>query len=89
MFRDRNKLKSRALRLKERPRCRELIIKGGYKPHLESYSEGVFFWDGISMLAPDGVTAFGNSGLAKQAIKMFDEGYWPEVLEQFSPFDKE
>ena len=54
--------------MKERPRCRAMILRLGRFPHPH---------DSRVMIGPDGLRAFATDGMLKQFRKMVQEGAFP------------
>ncbi len=62
------------MHIKERPRCRKVIVERGYRPYLVDRE-----WDGLHCVDPDGRRTGMSDGLRLQMKKMILEGYWGEV----------
>ena len=60
---------------KERPNCRETIIRAGWRPNPQPE-----VWDCKSALSPDGGEISLTPGLRKQMGKMLQEGYWGKTI---------
>lgn len=56
---------------KERPKCREGIVKAGLRPNPD-----VENWNGETALDPNGREIFLSPGVRTQMRRMIKEGYW-------------
>jgi hypothetical protein len=63
---------------KERPVCRELIIKGGFVPDVICH-QGKYFWDGMSARGADGVRRIFAAPVSVQIKVMAKEGFWGDL----------
>ncbi len=68
-----NRRTALAYTIRERPKCREFIVRHRYRPFLVDGK-----WDGHSVCKRDGsrVTLFFSGEMRKQMRKMIAEGYW-------------
>ena len=58
---------------KERPRCRQVILKHRLRPNERDGK-----WDGFSARTPEGEWVHLSEGLAKQMRRMMAEKHWSE-----------
>lgn len=60
---------------KERPRCRSIILKNGWRPLVNDNN----IWDGLTGTGPEGIPMMLSVNLRTQMRKMAAEGQWGQI----------
>jgi hypothetical protein len=64
--------------VKEKPHCREMIVRGGFAPDIVQY-DGKLYWDGMSARGADGVRRVFAAPLSTEFKFLAKEGFWGDL----------
>jgi hypothetical protein len=64
--------------VKEKPHCREMILRGGFVPDIVQH-DGKLWWDGMSVRGADGARRVFAAPISVQLKVLAQEGFWGDL----------